>query len=81
MIMLSVDDLGEDFDLFFLTHIIFGSLPSHSATSLGAVLLFVQCVCYPAGFWSFYVLVCFCSPGFCNFWRIRDATSPVFSPD
>lgn len=41
------------FWFIFLTHIIFGSLPSHSATSLGAVLLFVQCVCYPADFLVF----------------------------
>ncbi len=66
---------------FFDTCIIFASQPSHSATSLGAVILYVQCVCFLASFWSFYVLVCFCSPGICNFWRIRDVTSPVISPD
>lgn len=70
------DTFGEDLDLFFDTCIIFASMPSHSATSLGAVLLYVECVCFQAGFWSFYVLVCFCSPGFCNFWRIRDVTLP-----
>lgn len=49
---------------FFDTCIIFASLPSHSATSLGAVLLYVQCVCFPAGFglfmfWSIFVLQAF----------------------
>lgn len=48
------DALDGDLDLFFFdTCIIFASLPSHSATSLGAVLPYVQCVCFPDGFWSF----------------------------
>lgn len=38
---------------FYETCIIIASLPSHSATSLGAVLLYVQCVCFPAGFGLF----------------------------
>lgn len=50
------DTFGEDLDLFFDTCIIFASMPSHSATSLGAVLLYVQCVCFQAG-----VLVFLCS--------------------
>lgn len=49
------DAFGEDPDLFFATCIIFGSLPSHSATSLSAVFLYVQCDCFPAGL---YVSVC-----------------------
>lgn len=61
------DTFGEDLDLFLDTCIIFASLPSHSATSLSAVLLCVHCVCFPAGFWSFNVLVGFSSLGFCNF--------------
>lgn len=44
------DDYADDDLFFFDTCIIFASLPSHSATSLGAVLLYVQCVCFPAGF-------------------------------
>ena len=39
--------------IYFSTRIIFASMPSHSATSLSAVLLYVQCVCFQAGFWSF----------------------------
>lgn len=34
--------------------IIIASLPSHSATSLGAVFPYVQCVCSPAGFGLFF---------------------------
>lgn len=69
--------------IFFDTCIIFASLPSHSATSLSAVLLYVQCVCFPAGFWSLCVLVCFLFfcffPGFCNFLENQgcDITSDI----
>lgn len=72
---------------FFDTCMIFASLPSHSATSLGAVLLYVQCVCFPDGFLVFLCsglflfLFYFFLQAFANFWRIRDVTSPVISPD
>lgn len=53
---------------FFDTCTIFASLSSHSATSLGAVLLYVLCVCFPAGFallwsWSGFVHQAFASFG------------------
>lgn len=53
---------------FFDTCIIFTSLSSHSARRLGAVLLYIQCVCFPAGFglfmlWSVFVLQAFANFG------------------
>lgn len=71
------DDYADAFggDHFFDTCIIFASLPSHSATSLGAVLLYVQCVCFPAGFGLFMFWSIFVLQAFVIFWRIRDVTS------
>lgn len=73
---------GENLEsLFFDRCKIFASLPSHSATSLGAVLLYVQCVCFSAGFGLFMFGSDFVLKAFCNFGRIRDVTSAVIPPD
>lgn len=74
--MIMLIHLGKILIYFFDICIIFASLPSHSATSLGAVLLYVQCVCFLAGFGLFMFRSVFVLQAFVIFWRIRDVTSP-----